>query len=309
MKPERTNDIDQLFKPLTREEAIDKTQLPKRSGYANTVAKRLLTQRTAVAGLVLLGLVILLAIFVPVLSPYSYEQQNIAVQNAGSSFAHLFGTDKFGRDTFTRVFYGAGISLAVGFAGAGLNLLIGLIYGSIAGYAGGTLDMILMRLADMIFAIPSLLYMILIMLVFGASVTSVLAGLCIAGWIELARVVRSEMMRLKQQEFCMAARLGGAGTWRIICRHLLVNAIGPVIVNVTFMIPQAMFAESFLSFLGVGISAPMASLGTLIQESRSQFQLFPMQMIYPILVLCLIIFSLHAIGNAIACCINEIERV
>lgn len=300
MKPETVVNIDRLFEPLSKEDQDEEIRLPVRYGYTKTVAKRFWMHKTAVASLVLLGFAVLAAVLVPLVSPYSYEQQNIAVQNAGSSLAHLFGTDKFGRDIFTRVWYGAGISLFVGFTSAFLNLLIGLIYGSVAGYVGGVLDLVMMRLADMIYAIPSLLYMILIMLVFGSNAASVLIGLCIAGWIELARVVRSEMMRLKQQEFCMAARIGGAGPARIIFRHLLINAIGPVIVTVTWMIPQAMFAEAFLSFVGVGISAPLASLGTLIQDARSQFQLYPMQMLYPIVVLCVIIFSLHFIGNALA---------
>lgn len=308
MEPERMIDIEALFEPLPKEEKSEPPKPPARYGYVRMVARRFWTHKAAAVSLALLGIVICIAVFAPVFSPYSYDGQNIALQNAGSSASHLFGTDKFGRDIFIRVCYGARISLLIGFASAFLNLVIGMICGSAAGYIGGWPDLILMRMADMIYAIPSLLYMILIMLVLGANAVSVLIGLCIAGWIEPARIIRSEMMRLKQQEFCMAARLSGAGTGRIIFRHLLINAVGPVIVNATFMIPQAMFAEAFLSFVGVGISAPMASLGTLIQDARSQFQLYPMQMMYPILALCFIIFSLHVIGNALANAVDAGDR-
>lgn len=249
-----------------------------------------------IVGSILLGIVILLAIFVPLLSPYSYETQNVNIQNAASSFGHLFGTDKFGRDIFVRVWYGTRISLIVGVGSAAICGVAGVLYGSIAGYAGGRLDMLMMRLADIVDAIPSLLYVILIMLVMGANVGSILLGICISGWIELSRIVRGEIMRLKTREFCLASRMAGAKTGRIVRRHLLPNAAGPVIVNITFLIPKAIFTEAFLSFVGVGIAAPVASLGTLIQEARSQIQVYPSQMVYPIVVLCILILSVNLIG-------------
>ncbi|GKH33249.1 ABC transporter permease [Muricomes sp. OA1] len=247
-------------------------------------------------GGILLAALILLALLVPALSPYSYETQNVEIQNAGSSLQHLFGTDKFGRDLFVRVWYGTRISLLVGAGSALFCGVIGILYGSIAGYAGQKTDMLMMRLADIIDAIPSLLYVILIMLVLGANVGSILLGICISGWIDLARIVRGEVMRLKEREFCVAARMAGAGTVRVLRKHLLPNAAGPVIVNITFQIPKAIFTEAFLSFVGVGIAAPVASLGTLIQDARSQMQVYPSQMFYPIAVLCILILSVNLIG-------------
>lgn len=264
--------------------------------------------RLFLTGLVLLVLLALLAVLVPALSPYSHTGQNAEIQNAAVSFAHPFGTDKFGRDIFVRVWYGARISLTVGIGSALICGVIGILFGSAAGYAGGRKDMLLMRAADVIDAIPSLLYVILITLVMGANVGSILFGICISGWIDLARIVRGEVQRLKTREFCTAARLAGAGTGRILFKHLLPNAAGPVIVNLTFMIPKAIFTEAFLSFVGVGISAPVASLGTLIQDARSQMQVYPSQMLFPILILCILILSMNFMGAGLEQSVRQIEE-
>ncbi len=260
------------------------------------------------AGLVLLTILMLLAVLVPAFSPYSHTKQSVEIQNAASTLSHPFGTDKFGRDIFVRVWYGTRISLTVGMGSALICGMIGIVYGSIAGYWGGKMGLLMMRAADVIDAIPSLLYVILIMLVMGANVGSILFGICISGWIELARIVRGEVQRLKLREFSMAARLAGAGTGRILWRHLLPNAAGPIIVNLTFMIPKAIFTEAFLSFVGVGISAPDASLGTLIQDARSQMQVYPSQMLYPILVLCILIFSMNLVGAGLERYMRQMEE-
>lgn len=260
-------------------------------------------------GVVMLIVLTALAVLVPALSPYSNTGQNADLQNAASSISHPFGTDKFGRDIFVRVWYGTRISLTVGIGSALICGVTGLLYGSAAGYLGGRADMLFMRLADIIDAIPSLLYVILIMLVMGANVGSILLGICISGWIDLSRIVRGEVKRLKTRQFVTAARLSGAGTVRLLGRHMLPNAAGPIIVNLTFMIPKAIFTEAFLSFVGVGISAPVASLGTLIQDARSEMQVYPLQMMYPILILCILIFSLNLIGAGLERMVREIGMV
>lgn len=250
-------------------------------------------------GILLLCLLTLLAVMVPMFSVQSYSEQNAEIRNLGSSVMHPFGTDKFGRDIFVRVWYGTRISLVIGIGSTCICGILGILAGAAAGYIGGIADLLLMRIADIIDAIPSLLYVILITLTFGANVGSILFGICISGWIPIARIVRGEVMRLKSQEFCAASRLAGADTKRILLKHLLPNAAGPIIVNLTFFIPKAIFTEAFLSFVGVGISAPAASLGTLIQDARSQMRVYPSQMLYPILVLCLLIFSLNLIGTGL----------
>lgn len=253
-------------------------------------------RKLAAAGLVLLVILAAAAVMIPVVSPYTFSAQDSALKNLPGSFSHLFGTDKFGRDIFTRVWYGTRISLLIGLGSALINGVIGVLYGGIAGYAGGRVDMIMMRAADIIASIPALLYVILITLVLEAKVSSMLLGICIAGWIGTARLIRGEVVRVKELEYVTAARLVGIPEWMVFFRHILPAAAGPAVVNLTFLIPQAIFTEAFLSFVGIGISAPTASLGTLIQDARSQIQLYPSQMLYPVLVLCLLVISISLIG-------------
>lgn len=255
--------------------------------------------RMAAAGCIILGIWILLAAAVPLFWPWSYSEQNAQIRNQAASLLHWFGTDRFGRDLFARVWYGAGISLGIGITSALVNGLLGVLYGAAAGYAGKWADMILMRIADIISSIPSMLYVILITLVMGAGVQSIILGLCVSGWIDMARVVRGEIRRLKETDYAHAAWMEGIGSLRILVRHLLPNAAGPILVNLIFLVPQAVFTEAFLSFLGVGIEAPAASLGTIIQEARSQMMLYPLQMVYPLVVLCVMILALNMIGTAV----------
>ncbi len=247
-----------------------------------------------------LGICILLVltfftVLVPFLPFYDPVTQNADLRNAGSSLMHLFGTDKFGRDIFSRVWYGAGISIKVGILASLISSTVGLLYGGIAGYAGKKTDMIMMQAADIVDSIPSLLYVILFMLLFGASVKTVILGICISGWTRMARVVRGEILRLKEMDYILAARLEGSGAMRILIKQMIPNLKEKVILNAVLLVPEAIFTEAFLSFLGVGIAVPAASLGTLIQEARSQMQIYPTQMMWPVLVLVLLIFSLNLI--------------
>lgn len=247
-------------------------------------------------GFILFAVLAAAAIIVPLCSPWTITEMHAGIRNFPISAAHPFGTDKFGRDLFVRVWYGARISLMIGIASAALNGVLGIIFGGIAGYAGKYADILLMRAADILSSIPSLLYVILITLVFGANEMGILLGLCVSGWIETARIVRGEVMRLKEQEYCIAAKLLGTGNLKIFFRHILPNAAGPIVISLTFLIPQAIFTEAFLSFAGIGIPAPAASLGNLIQSSVSQIWVYPSQMLCPVLVLCLLITSVNLIG-------------
>ena len=260
--------------------------------------------RLALVGLILLALLVCAAVFGPMLSPYPYDGMDAMSRNQSSSAAHWFGTDQMGRDILTRVLYGARVSLLVGFASTALNLVIGVLYGSIAGYVGGRVDMVMMRIVDVIYAVPAMIYMILLMLIFGSNIYSVMLGICVNGWINMARIVRSQVMSLKEQEFSVAAFVIGASRRRILFRHLLLNSLGPIIVTVTLMIPQAIFTEAFLSFIGIGISAPMASLGTLAQDAKMLMNVYPMQMVWPVLVICIVIFSLNFIGEGLETALN-----
>ena len=249
-----------------------------------------------VGGTVLLAILIALAILVPLLAPGSYSTQVVALKNQGSTWAHPFGSDRLGRDIFIRVWYGMRISLFIGLSGALLNGVIGTLYGGFAGYRGGRVDALFMRIADVIASIPSLLYTILIVLAVGANVGGMLLGLCVSGWISTARIARGAVRNIKYKDYIEAARLSGAPRRVLFFKHLLIGAIGPVIVNITFLVPQMIFTEAFLSFTGIGISAPVASIGALIQDARSQIQLYPSQMLYPILILSLLVISINFIG-------------
>lgn len=262
------------------------------------MARLIRGNRQALAGCMILGIWILFAVLVPVFWPWSYSEQNAEIQNQAMSMTHLFGTDKFGRDIFARVWYGAGISLLIGIASALINGCVGVLYGAAAGYAGKHADMVMMRIADIISSIPSMLYVILITLAAGVGAGSMILGLCVAGWIDMARIVRGEIQRLKETDFAAAARMEGIPRIRILWRHLLPNAAGPILVNLIFLIPQAIFTEAFLSFLGVGLEPPAASLGTIIQEARSQMLVYPNQMVCPLVVLCVMLLALNAVGTA-----------
>ena len=255
--------------------------------------------KLALAGLIFLVIMVALAIFVPILSPYGFESQDLTMKNALPTLAHPFGTDKLGRDIFVRVMYGGRISLAIGFASAAINLVIGVLYGGISGYIGGKVDMIMMRIIDIIYAVPTLLYVILILMVFGNSIGSMLLAICLTSWIGMARQVRTQIMSIKEMEYSLAAVVIGASHKRILLKHLVVNALGPIIVSLTMMVPYDIFTESFLSFVGIGLDPSIPSWGKLANDCRGLFFTYPIQIVWVVLAICLTILSLNFIGDGI----------
>ena len=255
--------------------------------------------KLALAGLIFLVIMVALAIFVPILSPYGFESQDLTMKNALPTLAHPFGTDKLGRDIFVRVMYGGRISLAIGFASAAINLVIGVLYGGISGYIGGKVDMIMMRIIDIIYAVPTLLYVILILMVFGNSIGSMLLAICLTSWIGMARQVRTQIMSIKEMEYSLAAVVIGASHKRILLKHLVVNALGPIIVSLTMMVPSAIFTESFLSFVDIGLDPSIPSWGKLANDCRGLFFTYPIQIVWVVLAICLTILSLNFIGDGI----------
>ena len=255
--------------------------------------------KLALAGLIFLVIMVALAIFVPILSRYGFESQDLTMKNALPTLAHPFGTDKLGRDIFVRVMYGGRISLAIGFASAAINLVIGVLYGGISGYIGGKVDMIMMRIIDIIYAVPTLLYVILILMVFGNSIGSMLLAICLTSWIGMARQVRTQIMSIKEMEYSLAAVVIGASHKRILLKHLVVNALGPIIVSLTMMVPSAIFTESFLSFVGIGLDPSIPSWGKLANDCRGLFFTYPIQIVWVVLAICLTILSLNFIGDGI----------
>lgn len=253
--------------------------------------------KLALIGAAFLVILILLCTVYPMVSPYTYDQIDLSNTSKAPNSAHWFGTDSLGRDLFVRVLIGGRISLTVGVVSALINLLIGTIYGGIAGYFGGRVDQIMMRVVDIIYSIPTMLYVLLITMVFGSSITTVIVAIAISSWAGMARTVRGQVLSLKEQEYALAARALGASHMRILRKHLVLNSMGPIIVTATLNIPAAIFSEAFLSFVGCGIAIPMASWGTLSSEALRTVLTHSYQMMFPVAAICLTMFSLNFIGD------------
>ena len=290
---------DDMFEKLSDSEKNNEFIAVQSKTYFQDAWAHFKKNKLALVSLCFLFVMVALAILVPLLSPYTYDGQDLTLRNDPPSLSHPLGTDKFGRDIFVRLMYGARISLSVGFAAAFIILFLGVVYGGVCGYFGGKLDMVLMRIADIIYSIPSMLYVIMVMLIFGSNIFSVLLALSVSGWIGMARQVRTQVMSLKEREYAQAARVMGASHRRILFKHLITNSIGPIIVNTTLMVPQAIFTEAFLAFVGIGISIPQSSWGTMANEARSLIQSYPIQMLWPVLAISLTMLSLNFIGDGL----------
>lgn len=299
---------DEQFELLDDSEKDSEFVAMESKTYFQDAWGRFKKNKLALVSLVFLAVMILLAIIVPMFSPYTYDGQDLTCRNSLPTMQHWLGPDKFGRDIFVRLMYGARISLSVGFAAALLNLVIGVTYGAVCGYIGGKVDMILMRLVDIIYSVPTLLYVILIMLIFGSNVFSMLLAIGISSWVGMARLVRGQILSLKEQEYAQAAYVIGASKKRIMFKHLIVNCMGPIIVNTTLMVPNAIFTEAFLAFVGIGISIPQASWGTMANEARSLIQSQPIQILWPVLAICLTMLSLNFIGDGLSEALDPKKR-
>ncbi|MBR4710439.1 MAG: ABC transporter permease [Clostridia bacterium] len=287
---------------LPAEDRGDMEQITRRSlTYWRDVWHRFCRNKLAVIGLVFILIMTVSCILIPIFSDYSYDAMNWDRKswNQGPSWEHLCGTDQSGRDRFIRIMYGAQISLSIGLVTAAINMVIGVTFGGISGYVGGYTDIVMMRIVDILSSLPSLLYILLIMLLLGKSLTSVIVALCFTSWTGTARVMRSEVLRLKQSEYVLASRLSGGRTWHLLIRHLLPNAMGPIIVSTAFMIPNAIFSEAFLAFLGIGIELPKASWGTLANEGISRLNTYPHLLVFPVIAICLTMFSFNFIGDGL----------
>lgn len=268
--------------------------------YWQDAWRRLLKNKLAMLGLFFLSCLAIMAIFGPIISSHTMDHQDLMNQNQPPSREHWFGTDELGRDVFTRTWYGARISLFVGIAAALIDFLIGVVYGGIAGYKGGRTDHYMMRVIEVLYGLPYLLVVILISVVMGPSLATIIFALTITGWIGMARIVRGQVLQIKNYEFVLASKTFGTKTDRIIRKNLLPNTMGPIIVQMTLSVPSAIFAEAFLSFLGLGIQAPMASWGSMASDalpvilSGDWWRLF-----FPAFFISMTMFSFNVLGDGL----------
>lgn len=288
-----------VFEKVPKEERKSLDIMRPSETFLKDSYRRLKKNKLAMAGLYFVIFITIIAIITPWISPYSYSAQDFNLSNAGPTKLHWFGTDQFGRDILTRVLYGARISLTVGYVVSLLNLTFGVLYGGIAGFFGGRVDNIMMRIVDVLYSIPMMIYVILLMLILGAGLPSILIALSLSYWLSMARIVRAEILSLKEQEFILAAKTLGASNWRIILRHLIPNCMGPIIVTLTLSVPSAIFTESFLSFIGLGISAPKASWGSLASDAMESFMIYPYQLLFPSLAICLTVLAFNFLGDGL----------
>jgi oligopeptide transport system permease protein len=267
--------------------------------YWQDAWRRLKRNKVAVVSMYVVIFVLLLAIFGPYISKFDYASNDLLNTDQWPNSTHWFGTDDLGRDIFVRVMYGARISLSVGLVAALINLTIGVIYGGIAGYYGGMVDNIMMRIVDILYSIPMMLYVILLMVVLGKNLVNVFITLGIVYWVGMARIVRGQVLALKQQEFILAARAAGATKARIILRHLIPNCMGQIIVTLTLSIPGAIFTEAFLSFIGLGVAAPMASWGTLCNDALGAYKTYPFELFIPAMAICITMIAFNLFGDGL----------
>jgi oligopeptide transport system permease protein len=267
--------------------------------------RRLMKNPTAVVCMVLLVFIIAMAVIAPMVSPYSMSEQHLTDSNKDGYYVsedgnvYLFGTDQLGRDIFTRVWHGGRTSLIIGFMAAFINLLMGVTYGSISGYLGGWVDTIMMRIVELINGIPYLLVVILLRIVLRGGILSIILAYSAVGWIGMARLARGQVISLKEQEFVVAVKAMGASSRRIIVRHLVPNILSIIIVNLTLTIPNAIFTEAFLSFLGLGVPIPDASWGTLAQDGVLVLQMFPMRLFWPAIFISITMLCFNLLGDAL----------
>jgi len=269
---------------------------------------RLRRNRLAVVGAVLIISLTLTSIIVPLISPYEFDEQNLNAVLEGPSHAHLLGTDGLGRDVFTRLFYGARTSLAVGIFTQLIVLAIGLPIGALAGYAGGRVDNLLMRFVDIVYAFPDLLLIILIRAILGGSIYMIFLAIGLVAWVNVARLVRGQILTLKQRDFTTAARaMGGSGPY-ITMRHLLPNSLGPIIVLITFGIPRAIFAEAALSYIGIGVKPPTPSWGTMIFNGYQNIFGAPYLVVFPAIAVGILMLAFTFLGDGLRDALDPRER-
>ena len=260
---------------------------------------RLRKNKLALFGFVFVALLTLVSFLSPLIAPKSYREQNLALGATPPASEHWLGTDVLGRDLLSRILYGGRISISVGLCATVVSLIIGVLYGAISGYIGGKTDAFMMRIVDILYALPFTVFVILLMVIFGRNIILLFLAIGAVEWLTMARIVRGQVMSLRRQEFIEAAIALGLRKRRIILRHLIPNVLGPVIVYTTLTVPSVMLLEAFLSFLGFGVQPPMSSWGTLINDGAKSMEEYPWLLVFPGLAFSLTLFSLNFLGDGL----------
>ncbi len=325
------------FAPATEDEKRQQDVMSESTTFFKDGMRKLLKNPLAVMSLILLTIILITIIVAPMIVPYRYEEilsvngvrdkgaKNLApftysqmeqkfINEGGQRFPHIFGTDEQCRDYFIRVVYGTRISLFIGFFASIIVLIIGMIYGSISGYLGGKVDLIMMRIVDIIYSLPDMLMIILLSVVLqerlqfssgsffakmGTNMVSLFIVFGLLYWVGMSRLIRGQILSIKENEYVLAARSIGASPGRIIRKHILPNCLSVIIISTALQIPSAIFTESFLSFIGIGVKAPMPSLGSLANAAREGLQSYPYKLVFPAIVICLIVLSLNLLGDGL----------
>lgn len=279
-------------------------QISRKSvSYFKDAMNRLVHDKVAMTLIVILCIIIFCSFILPYFTPYNMSDQHIEHVNKGMFYTspeghfHIFGTDSLGRDTFARIWNGGQISLTIAFVAVAINCIIGIIYGGISGYFGGMVDNIMMRIVEVINGIPYLLIVILLMTIIPPGIGSIVIAYAAVGWVGMARLVRGQIIQLKEQEFVISARTMGASATRILSKHLIPNILSIIIVNLTLAIPSAIFTEAYLSFIGIGVPVPFASWGTLANDGLTTFQQYPLQLLLPSFFISITMLSFNLLGD------------
>lgn len=296
-------------------ERMAEAELRGRSPWADA-RRRFARNKAAMAGLVILILVTAFALFGSHFATWSNEEMDFSVMGQAAqlgapswSNGHYFGTDDLGRDLYSRTVQGTQVSLMVGLIGAGIAVVVGTLYGAVAGYAGGRVDAVMMRLVDILLAIPYMFVLILLLVVFGRSMSMLFLGIGLISWLEMSRIVRGQTLSLKNREFIEAARATGVPAWRIILRHIVPNLLGVVAVYATLLVPLMIMSESFISFLGLGVQEPLTSWGALISEGAGTMNYGTLwQLLFPLFFFCITLFAFFFVGDGLRDALDPKDR-
>ena len=289
-----------LFEPVDEDYRDSERIVGPSIGFWRDSWIRLQKNRAALVGLVVIVVLLALAFFLgPLLTPYTPYEQSLERRYSGPSGEFWFGTDEFGRDMFARLWEGTRVSLYIAFLAAFLDLAVGVTYGAVSGLLGGRVDDVMQRGIEILIGIPSLVVAILAMVVFDPGILTLSIAIGLTGWTVMARIVRGRVLQLKEQEFTLASQSLGAGRRRLLTKHLIPNALGPIIITVMFTVPTAIFYEAVLSFIGLGIQVPNASLGALIDQGAEEMRFHPYLLLFPAIVFSLLMLSFNVLGDGL----------